>query len=34
MGMVIGATAFVTMKWNPFYGLVAGFITQLIFVGA
>lgn len=33
-GMVIGATAFVTMKWNPFYGLVAGFVTQLIFAGA
>ena len=33
-GMIIGATAFVTMKFNPFYGLVAGFVTQLIFMGA
>ena len=33
MGMVIGATAFVTMKFNPFYGLVAGFLTQLAFTG-
>ena len=33
MGMVIGATAFVTMKFNPFYGLVAGFVTQLAFAG-
>jgi len=32
-GMVIGATAFVTMKFNPFYGLVAGFVTQMIFAG-
>jgi len=33
-GMVIGATAFVTAKFNPFYGLVAGFVTQLIMMGA
>ena len=33
-GMIIGSTAFVTMKFNPFYGLVAGFVTQLIFMGA
>ena len=33
-GMVIGASAFVTAKFNPFYGLVAGFVTSLIMMGA
>ena len=33
-GMVIGASAFVTAKFNPFYGLVAGFVTSLIRMGA
>ena len=33
MGMIIGATTFVTMKFNPFYGLIAGFTTQLVFMG-
>jgi len=33
-GMVIGASAFVTAKFNPFYGLVAGFATSLIMMGA
>ena len=33
-GMVIGASAFVTAKFNPFYGLVAGFVTSMIMMGA
>ena len=33
-GMVIGASAFVTAKFNPFYGLVAGFLTHMIMMGA
>ena len=33
-GMVIGAAAFVTAKFNPFYGLLAGFCTSLIMMGA
>jgi len=33
-GMVIGAAAFVTAKFNPFYGLLAGFATSLIMMGA
>jgi len=33
MGMIIGATVFVTAKFNPFFGMLAGIIVKLVFFG-
>ncbi|MDX9800538.1 MAG: NCS2 family permease [Spirochaetia bacterium] len=33
MGMIIGATVFVTARFNPFFGMLAGIIVKLVFFG-
>lgn len=33
MGMIIGATVFVTARFNPFFGMLAGIIIKLVFFG-
>lgn len=32
-GMIIGATTLVTARFNPFYGLLAGLLVKVIFLG-
>ncbi len=32
-GMIIGSTVFVTARFNPFFGLLAGLIVKIIFLG-
>lgn len=33
MGMIIGSTVFVTAKFNPFFGMLAGLAVKIIFLG-
>ena len=33
MGMIIGITVFVTAKFNPFFGMLAGLAVKIIFLG-